>query len=109
MYAKDLIQYVRQYIGEPRETCQGLGVFRTDSKKVLTKAFEGAEPKEACTICVLAISQIQRMIIESEEEIIKTLLQQFSSLPEQYCRLEVNMYAESRSLHVTNIKTIVNK
>jgi hypothetical protein len=45
MYAKDLIQYVRQFIGETRETCQCLGVCRTDSKKVLTKAFEGAEPK----------------------------------------------------------------
>jgi predicted nucleic acid-binding Zn ribbon protein len=97
MYAKDLIQYVRQFIGEPREACQALGVCRTDSKKVLTKAFEGAEPKQACTICVLAISQIQRMINESEEEIIKTLLQQCSYLPEQYqqyCRLVVNMYAK---------------
>jgi hypothetical protein len=48
-------------------------------------------------ICVLVVSQVQRMINESEEEIIRTLLQQCALLPEnvqQYCRLVVNMYAK---------------
>jgi len=58
------------------------------------KIFKREQPKVACTVCVLAVSQIQRMIEESEEKIIKTLLNQCSLLPEEFqnfCRMVVGL------------------
>jgi len=95
MYAKDLIDYVRRSIGEPRALCTRMSICR--SEKSLEVVFKEMEPKAACTVCVMAVSQVQRMINESEAEIIKQLLEGCALLPnefQQYCRLIVNMYAK---------------
>jgi hypothetical protein len=92
-FGRELIKYVKESIGEPSALCTRLGVCKSDLKE----AFKGVKQDQACMICVLVVSQIQRMINESEEEIIRTLLQQCALLPEnlqQYCRLAVNMYAK---------------
>jgi hypothetical protein len=95
-----LIQYVLKRLnrlckknncGEPRALCTRVGACRPSLQDV----FKGVKQDQACMICVLVVSQIQRMINESEEEIIRTLLQKCALLPEnlqQYCRLVVNMY-----------------
>jgi hypothetical protein len=92
---RDIIKYIKEYGGTPEEICRRFRLCRpTEIKQVnLNEIFQKEQPKVACTVCVLAVSQIQRMVNENEDEIIKTLLTQCSLLPEEFqnfCRMVVS-------------------
>jgi len=98
LFGRQVIRYIKEYGAEnPREVCQRFRLCTVSLLEVPTNVITQQEPKALCTACILAVSQIQRMINESEEEIVRTLLQQCALLPEQlqqYCRLVVNLYAK---------------
>jgi hypothetical protein len=56
-----------------------------------------SEEKQLCTVCILAVNQLHRFLSESEEIVIRNLLQTCDLLPERmvpYCRMAVNIYGK---------------
>jgi hypothetical protein len=92
---RDIIKYIRDFGGNPDEVCKRFRICKAiETKKVdLTEIFKKAEPKVGCTVCILAVSQVQRMVHENEDEIVRTLMTQCSLLPEEFqnfCRMIVS-------------------
>jgi len=92
LFGRQIIRFIKETGSQnPREVCQRFTLCPRDMK------VEEVKPKAACTVCVMAVTQVQQMLNETEAEIIRSLLQQCALLPEQaqqYCRLVVNMYAK---------------
>jgi len=94
LFGRQVIRYVKEFGAEnPREVCKRFALCGDK----LVKLPRPSKPEALCTACVVAVSQVQRMINESEEEIIRQLLDTCTLLPsdlQQYCRLVVNLYAK---------------
>jgi len=94
LFGRQVIRYIKEFGAEnPRNVCKRFALCGDK----LIKLPRPSRPEALCTACVIAVAQVQRMINESEEEIIRQLLEQCTILPsdlQQYCRLLVNLYAK---------------